>query len=106
MAHHRESLHQPPYTKIVDGRPVRYRDVCVYKLHIADTEDPEIYMAEPLGQWKNSDQGQWIMEHAEQQPYWLQNTNYHAYLIEYRVFARLSEQNETYWRLRWGGLNK
>lgn len=100
------TLYQAPDTQIIDGRPVRYRDVCVHEIRMADVEDPEIYLAEPLIQWQNSDQGQWLMEHAEQTPYWLQNCNYSSYQVEYRIFARLSEHNETYWRLRWGGRNK
>lgn len=106
MAQQRKSLHQPPWTKIVDGQAVSYRDVCVHEIRIADVEDPEIYLAEPLMQWQDSEQGQWLMQHAEEKPYWLQNCDYASYHVEFRVFARLSEQNETFWRLKWGGLNK
>ncbi len=46
------------------------------------------------------------MEHAVEQPYWTHSTDYHSYGHLYRIMARLSEQNETFWNLKWGGLNK
>jgi len=41
----------------------------VYEFPMGDTEDPEIFAAEPLYRWeKETEQGQWVMEHAVEQP--------------------------------------
>lgn len=99
-------LYQPPITKIVDGSAVRFRDVCVYEFRIADTEDPDIIAGEPMWQWQNSEAGQFVMAHADGKPYWMRSTDYNTYGHVYRIMARLSEQNECFWRLKWSGQPK
>lgn len=36
----------------------------VYRFALADVEDPEIYAAKPILDWKNSEHGKWVMEHG------------------------------------------
>ena len=91
-------------TKILDGRPVRFRDVCVHTIKMGDVEDPDIYVAAPIWEWQQTDAGQFVMEHAVGKPYWTQHTDYASYHLVYRIMARLSEQNETFWRLKWVGI--
>ena len=50
--------------KILDGKPVRFRDVCVHTIKMGDVEDPDIYVAAPIWEWQQSDAGRFIMEHA------------------------------------------
>jgi hypothetical protein len=97
---------QPEITKIIDNKPVRFRDVCVHEIRMGDCEDPDLFVADPIWKWQQTEAGQFIMEHAVEQPYWTHNTDYHSYGHLYRIMARLSEQNETFWNLKWGGLNK
>ena len=92
--------------KILDGKPVRFRDVCVHEIKMGDVEDPDLCVASPIWDWQNSDAGQFVMEHAEDKPYWTRHTDPSIYGHLYRIMARLSEQNETFWRLKWDGLNK
>jgi hypothetical protein len=93
---------QPLYTKIISGRPVRFRDVCVHEIRMGDVEDPDLFVAEPIWQWQQTSAGKFIMEHAEDKPYWTRYMDYNTYGHVYRVVARLSEQNETFWRLLCG----
>ena len=93
-------------TKIIDGRPVRFRDVCVHEFTVGDVEDPDIMAGEPLWNWQQSEAGAWIMENAAQTPYWTQHMDMNILGHRYRIMARLSEQNETFWRLKWGGRKK
>ena len=97
---------KPEATKIIEGRPVRFRDVCVHEFLLGYVEDPDIYAAEPILKWQNSEAGQWLMAHANSQPYWIQHVDANTMGYRYKIWARLSEQNETFWRLRWGGRNK
>jgi len=97
---------QPAMTKIIDGNPVHFRDVCVHEIRMSDCEDPDLFVAEPIWKWQQSDAGKFVMEHAVDKPYWTRNTDYHSYGHVYRVMARLSEQNETFWSLKWGGLKR
>ena len=91
-------------TKILDGRAVRFRDVCVHTIKMGDVDDPDIYVAAPIGEWQQTDAGKFVMEHAVGKPYWIQQPDYASYHLLYRIMARLSEQNETFWRLKWDGI--
>ena len=98
----RDSLAKPPEIQMIDGRPVRFRDVVVQRIRMGDVEDPDLFVAEPIYHWQQSEEGQWIMEHAVETPFWTRHVD-PAYLgHEYVIQARLSEQNETFWRLKWG----
>lgn len=98
--HQAEYKHwQPEYTKIIDGKPVRFRDVCVHEITMGDVEDPDIMVADPIWRWQQSDAAKFIMEHAVEEPYWIQQLDHNSCGYKYYIMARLSEQNETFWRL-------
>lgn len=101
-----DSHWQPEEVRVIDNVAVRFRDVCVHQFQIGDVEDPALYAGEPLYQWQQSEAGQWIMKNAVQEPYWIQHTDVVSFGYRYKIMARLSEQNETFWRLKWGSLNK
>ena len=90
---------QPEMTKEIDGKLVRFRDVCVHEITMGDVEDPDLWVASPIWEWQQTEAGKFVMEHAVEAPYWTQNTDYASYGYKYRIVARLSEQNETFWRL-------
>lgn len=98
--------YRQPYTVMINNQPVRFRDVEVHQIRLSDVEDPDIWVADHIYLWQKSDAGKFVMEHAQDQPYWVQHVDHVTYGYIYRIMARLSEQNETYWRLRWGGLKK
>jgi len=92
---------QPEMTKIIDGRPVRFRDVCVHEIRMGDVEDPDLWVADPIHKWQQTEAGKFVMENAVEQPYWTRSMDYATYGHLYRIMARLSEQNETFWRLKY-----
>ena len=90
---------QPELTKIIDGKPVRFRDVCVHEIRMGDVEDPDLWVASPIYDWQQTEAGKFVMEHAVQEPYWISSVDSTSYGTVYKIMARLSEQNETFWRL-------
>ena len=94
---------RPERTQIVNGKPVRFRDVCVHEIRMADVEDPDLFVAQPIWEWQQTAPGKFIMENAEQTPYWTSHLDHDTYGHVYRIMARLSEQNETFWRLLCSG---
>jgi len=97
---------QPERVEIIDDRDVRFSDICVHTFSVGDVEDPEIYAAQPIWEWQESDAGKWVMENAVEKPYYIQGPDYNSWGHRYKIMARLSEQNQTFWRLKWGGNNK
>ena len=92
---------QPEMTKIIGDRAVRFSDVCVHEFSMGDVEDPALYAAQPLWEWQQSEAGQWVMANAMEQPYWIQSLDHNSWGYTFRVMARLSEQNQTYLKLKW-----
>ena len=90
---------QPEFTKVIDGKPVRFRDVCVKEIRMGDVEDPDLMSAAPIWDWQQTPAGKFIMENAAEKPYWISSVDYVSYGTVYKIMARLSEQNETFWRL-------
>jgi hypothetical protein len=60
-----------------------------------------VYAGGPLWDWQNSDSGAWIMANAEEKPYWIKDLDHATYTYRFRIMARLSEPNETFFRLKY-----
>lgn len=93
---------QPEMTEEIDGKLVRFRDVCVHEITMGDVEDPDLWVADPIWKWQQTEAGKFVMEHAVQEPYWISSVDYTSYGTVYKIMARLSESNETFWRLLCG----
>ena len=44
--------------------------------------------------------GKFVMEHAVEKPYWMRQIDHSSYGYRYRIMARLSEPNQTFFRLK------
>ena len=99
-------LSQPRQVKIIDGVPIAFSDVVVHHFPMGDVEDPDLYAAEPLYNWQQSEAGTWVMAHAVEPPFWVRQPDLSSYGYRYYIVARLREQDQTFWSLKWGGLNR
>ena len=88
--------------KIIDDQVHEIHTVVVYRFRMGDVDDPDLYVAQPIYEWQESDAGKFIMEHAVEKPYWHRTNDIASYGHRYDIVARLSEQNETFWTLKWG----
>jgi hypothetical protein len=93
---------QPEFTKIVDGQPVRFRDFCVHEFYLSDVEDPVILAGGPMWDWQESEAGEWVIANAEEKPYWVKDIDPRTYSYRFRIMARLSEHNYTFFKLKFG----
>lgn len=99
------NLSQPREVRIIDGVPVAIRDVVVHDFAMGDVEDPDLYAAEPLYKWQQSEVGAWVMAHAVEPPFWCRQPDLGSYGYRYYIVARLRESDQTFWSLKWGGLS-
>ena len=76
--------------------------VLVHEFTMGDVEDPDLYAAQPLWEWQESEMGAWVMERAVEVPEWHRNINYIGYHFEYIVVAKLKDIDYTFWTLKWG----
>jgi hypothetical protein len=87
---------------VFNERAYKIHKVIVYQFSIGDVEDPELYAAQPLWEWQESEMGKWVMERAVEVPEWHRNTNYIGYYFQYVVVAKLKDIDYTFWTLKWG----
>ena len=92
--------YQEPEYKIVDDHVVRFSDICVHEFTMGDVEDPDLYAAQPIWEWQESPAGKFVMEHAVESPYWIRQVDHSSYGHQYKIIARLSEPNQTFFRLK------
>jgi hypothetical protein len=86
--------------QIVDGKIIRESTVVVYEFVMGDVEDPDLFAAEPLLAWQKSEAGEWVMLHSVDQPQWHRQVDYESYGYRYCVTARLKEQDEIFFKLK------
>lgn len=96
-----EKLFKPPEYKLINDKVVKFTDVAVYSFAMGDVEDPDLYAAQPIYEWQESEMGKWVMEHAVEKPFWHRHTDPYTYGYRYYIISRLREHDHTYWALKW-----
>jgi hypothetical protein len=93
-----------------DGQSIvrEIHKIVVHRFRVGDTEDPDIYAAEPILDWERGEAGKFIMEHAIGQPEWHRQLDHMTYGYRYIITAELEAKKLSEYYLRWGndGNNK
>ena len=84
-----------------DGKDIITSTVVVHTFNMGDVDDPDLYAAQPIYEWQQSDAGKWVMEHAVEQPFWHRVMDPMLMGYKYHIVARLKEPDELYWTLKW-----
>jgi hypothetical protein len=79
------------------------KKVVFHSFLMGDVEDPEIYCAQPIYEWQQTDAGQWVMEHCADPTY---NFVPDPYTYGHRVVltGELEEKDATFFTLKWGNV--
>lgn len=75
--------------------------ICVHSFRLSDSDDPEIYAAEPIYNWQQSEQGQWVMSHSTTKPFFNIDVDHTIYGYRCRIFADLNDKDLTFFKLKW-----
>lgn len=73
-----------------------------HNVRVGDVEDPEIWIAEPIHQWQQTEHGQWVMQNAHDLAYHRQPD---PFCMGYQFLIRgeiLDPKKITEYLLRWG----
>ena len=76
------------------------KEVIVHTFTMGDVEDPDLYAAEPLLAWQESEDGKWIMTHAVDIPEWHRMADVTSFGYKYLIKAKLQGARLTEWLLR------
>lgn len=85
-----------------DGTVQEIHKVVVHRFKLSDVEDPDLYAAQPLWEWQNSDQGKFVMANALEQPEWRRHLEHDSFSYTYVVIARLEKKKLSEFYLKWG----
>jgi hypothetical protein len=72
----------------------------VHTIKMDDVEDPDLFVAEPIYQWQQTEAGKWIMENSAPKPSWHRFMDYNTYGYAYQIRAYLTSKQLTYYKLR------
>ncbi len=102
--HHDFHTHTPIRHKynVIGDRVEEVKTLVVHEFSMGDVEDPDLFAAEPLWKWEQSEQGQWIMKNACDTPTWNRYADPSTYGYKYQIKAKLVGPALTEWLLRYG----
>ena len=93
------------YIEVTEGDKIFVKEICraiVHTFRMGDVEDPEIYAAQPIYEWQQTDAGKFVMENAIEPPVWKQHTDARNWSYEYVIIAELETKKLSEFYLRWG----
>ncbi len=87
---------------VINDRVHEIHKVVVHRFMMGDVEDPDLYAAEPLIEWQNSEMGKWVMSRAVETPEWHRHLEPITYGYHYAIVAKMKDVDYTFWQLKWG----
>ena len=73
----------------------------VHEFRMGDSEDPEIYAAEPLYAWQKTEKGRWVMGVSTETPSYHIDVDHTHMGYKVTILADIPEEFLTYYYLRW-----
>lgn len=87
---------------LVDDKVIETKKIVVHTFSMGDVDDPDLYAAEPLYQWQQSDAGKWVMENAMDTPEWHRMPDLTYWGHKYVITAVFNIKHVTEYYLRFG----
>ena len=77
-----------------DGQDIveEIHKVVVHRFSLSDVEDPDLYAAEPIWKWQQTEAGKFVMEHAVEQPVFHKQIDHMTYGYQYAITAELEKK--------------
>jgi len=85
-----------------EDRVEEIHKVVVHRFRLSDVDDPDIYAAQPIWEWQQTDAGKFVMEHAIETPSYHQHLDASTYSYQYAITAKLEKKKLSEFYLRWG----
>ena len=86
---------------VTNNRVDEVHSVIVHRFKMGDVEDPDLYAAEPLWEWQQSEMGKWVMEKSVETPMWHRQMDVGQYHMQYAIQAWLKGTDYSFWVLKW-----
>ena len=77
------------------------QQVIFHSFSMGDVDDPEIFMAQPIWEWQQTELGQWVMEHCKDPKYSI-GADGANWGHRVKLYGELEDQDATFFKLKWG----
>jgi DNA-directed RNA polymerase subunit H (RpoH/RPB5) len=74
----------------------------LHEFNMGDVEDPQIYAADPIYKWQQTEQGKWAMEHVINKLSWRAIFDTTSYSYRVIITGKLSQIDQSFYLLKWG----
>lgn len=74
--------------------------IVFHTFQLGDVEDPEIYAAEPMFKWQDTEQGRWAMEHCAN-PLYRITPDFNTFGYRVDIYGELEDKQAVEYLLRW-----
>lgn len=72
----------------------------VHSIRMSDSEDPDLYVSQPIYEWQQTEAGKWVMNNAIEKPSWHRIISYDTYGYLYQIKADLTPEQITFFELK------
>jgi len=81
-------------------------EIVFHSFRMGDVEDPYLYAAMPIGEWQQTEHGQWCMSHVQGEAvFWCHaDPTYMGYRVN--IKGQLSSADAVFHELKWGQKTK
>ena len=83
--------------EVEEAKTIRVK---VHTIRMGDVDDPEVYVAQPIYDWQQTEEGKWIMEHSRPTPSYNSHFDQSTYGHTYVITAYLKPIDYTFWSLK------
>lgn len=77
------------------------RKILFHSFRMGDVDDPEIYAAQPIWEWQQTEAGKWVMEHCKDPTYSI-GPDGQSWGHRVRIYGEVEDHHATFYQLRWG----
>lgn len=82
------------------------KEIVVHNIKMGDVEDPDLFVAEPIYNWQQTEMGKFVMSRAVETPRWVRGVDQYTYGYNYAIMAAFDEKTLTEFYLRYGPVKK
>jgi hypothetical protein len=72
----------------------------VHEIKMGDCEDPDLFVAQPIWEWQQTEKGKYVMKNSCPEPSWHRHVDTYTYGYKYTIKAYLTPEQLTYYKLK------
>lgn len=73
----------------------------VKHIRMGDVDDPDLFVAQPIYEWQQTDAGKYVMMNSKPEPMWLRSMDPSTYGYVYSIKAYLTPEQVTFFKLKY-----